>query len=128
MRLLADTHALLWWLADESPLSVNARVALSSPDNEVYVSAVTAWEIAIKSRRGKLQYPQQDVARLGETIAADGFRPLPLALPHALRAGGYPQPHGDPFDRMLAAQCEIEGLVLVTRDPAFAAFPCSTLW
>lgn len=128
MRLLADTHALLWWLADDSPLSAGARAALSSPDNEIFISAVTAWEIATKSRRGKLQYPQHDVDRLDETIAADGFRPLPLTVAHALRAGSYRIPHGDPFDRMLAAQCEIEGLTLVTRDPVFGAFGCPTLW
>lgn len=128
MRLLADTPALLWWLTDGSPLSTAARTALADPANEVYISAVTAWEIATKGRQGKLDFHPREAARLASTIAAEGFHPMALTVDHALRAGGYQQPHGDPFDRMLAAQCEIEGLTLVTRDPAFRDFPVRTLW
>jgi PIN domain nuclease of toxin-antitoxin system len=128
VRLLADTHALLWWLEDRPHLSAAARAALSNPANEIHVSVASAWEIATKSRKGKLDMQPADVARLGEILVAAGFQPLQLTLAHALRAGNYTQPHRDPFDRMLAAQCEIEGLTLVTRDPAFAAFGCPTLW
>jgi PIN domain nuclease of toxin-antitoxin system len=128
MRLLADTHALLWWLAGAPELSERARAALADPGNEVFVSAATAWEIATKCRQGKLHVDNDNAGRLGETIAAEGFRRLDLTLEHALRAGSYPQAHGNPFDRMLAAQCELEDLWLVTRDPAFGKFPCATLW
>ena len=113
MRLLADTHALLWWLAGSSELSAPAQAALADPANDVYISAATAWENA---------------QRFGEVIAAEGFHPLVLTLEHAQHAGSYAQAHGDPFDRMLAAQCELEALTLVTRDPAFQDFPCPTLW
>lgn len=128
MRLLADTHALLWWLAGASELSADASAALADPANEVHVSSASAWEIATKCRRGKLQFQQEQVPRLALIIAAEGFRPMALTLEHMLRAGSYSQVHSDPFDRMLAAQCEIENLTLVTRDPAFRAFPCPTLW
>jgi len=128
MRLLADTHALLWWLAGAPELSARAHAALADPGNEVYVSAATAWEIATKCRQGKLHIDHLDAERLGQSIAAEGFRRLELTLEHALRAGSYPQAHADPFDRMLAAQCELEDLTLVTRDPAFRSFPCPTLW
>ncbi|MFO1502449.1 MAG: type II toxin-antitoxin system VapC family toxin [Steroidobacteraceae bacterium] len=128
MRLLLDTHALLWWLVGAPELSAGARAAMGDPANEIYVSAATAWEIATKSRRGKLHFQPGEAQRLGESVAAEGFRPLALTAEHGLRAGSYLQSHGDPFDRMLAAQCEMEDLTLVTRDPAFRAFPCRTLW
>ena len=128
MRLLADTHALLWWLAGSSELSAPAQAALADPANEVYISAATAWEIATKCRQGKLHIKHEHAQRFGEVIAAEGFHPLVLTLEHAQHAGSYAQAHGDPFDRMLAAQCELEALTLVTRDPAFQDFPCPTLW
>ncbi len=128
MRLLADTHALLWWLARAPELSARAHDVLADRGNEVYVSAATAWEIATKCRQGKLHVEQGHVQRFGATIAAEGFQPLVVTIEHAVRAGNYPQAHADPFDRILAAQCEIEELTLVTRDPAFRAFPGPTLW
>jgi len=128
VRLLADTHTLLWWLMADSALSAAAQAALCDPANEIYISAAVAWEIATKSRQGKLHIEPEEAGRLAQTIAAEGFRPLTLTVDHALRAGSYRQAHGDPFDRMLAAQCELEDLTLVTRDPAFRNFPCRTLW
>ena len=128
VRLLADTHALLWWLADDPRLSPRARAALQDEANEVYVSAATAWEIATKNRKARLEALPSARTSILAILARAGFHPLPVTLPHGERAGAFPQPHGDPFDRMLAAQCEIEGLTLVTRDPAFAAFGCPTLW
>ena len=128
MRLLLDTHALLWWQTDDPRLSARARAAIADEANEVFVSAASAWEIATKSRIGKLDGIPQAVARFDELVRADGFRHLPVDHRHALRAGGYPQEHRDPFDRMLAAQSELESLALVTLDPAFVEFGTRTLW
>lgn len=112
MKLLLDTHTLLWWLDNNPTLSTTAREAISLAENEVYVSAVTAWEIVIKSRLGKLRIP----ARLDKELAAHRFQPLPITLAHALAVDALPDHHEDPFDRMLIAQAMVEGLMLVTRD------------
>lgn len=128
MRLLLDTHALLWWWTDDKRLSRKARAAIADERNEVFVSAASAWEVAIKCRLGKLTDVPEADSRFAELVAADGFLPLPMSQQHALRAGGYLHPHRDPFDRMLAAQSEIEGLALVTGDPALTAFAGRRLW
>lgn len=128
MQLLLDTHTLLWWFTADSRLSLRARAAIADPANDIHVSAASAWEIATKQRLGKLDEVPQAAERFAELVAADGFVHLPVSHLHGLRAGGYNSPHRDPFDRMLAAQSELNALVLVTRDPAFADFPVVTLW
>ena len=128
MRLLLDTHALLWWWTDDARLSAAARAAIADGANEVIVSAASAWEVATKQRLGKLAELPQAASRFAELTDADGFTALAMEQRHALRAGSYPHDHRDPFDRMLAAQSEIEGLTLVTCDAALSAFPCSRLW
>jgi PIN domain nuclease of toxin-antitoxin system len=128
MRLLLDTHALLWWQTDDERLSTTARAAIADASNEILVSAASAWEIATKIRLGKLGGVPEAATRFGELVNADGFHHLPVTHIHALRAGSYALEHRDPFDRMLAAQSAIERLALVTCDEAFAAFPVTTLW
>lgn len=128
VRLLLDTHALLWWFTDDSRLSAPARTAIADETAAVFVSAVCALEIAVKHRLGKLEQADEAIRRYDELVTADGFRHLPTAHYHCLRAGGYAVPHRDPFDRLLAAQGELEDLVLVTRDPAFEQFEVRTLW
>ena len=128
MKLLLDTHALLWWCTDDPKLSPTARNAIADEANEILVSAVSAWEIATKYRLGKLQQASQAVSRFNELVAADGFTHLPITHVHALRAGSFDVDHRDPFDRMLAAQSEIERVPLVTLDPAFAMFGIRTYW
>lgn len=127
MRLLLDTHALLWWWTDDKRLSQGARAALMQRGNEVLVSAASAWEVATKRRLGKLPLPETFTS-VNDLVARDGFIHLPVSTQHAERAGSYAQPHPDPFDRMLAAQAELENLTLVTCDPALTAFPISRLW
>jgi PIN domain nuclease of toxin-antitoxin system len=125
---LLDTHALLWWWTDDPKLSARSRQAIADENNQVLVSAASAWEIATKHRLGKLPHADQAVARFAELVAADGFEHLPVNYLHSLKAGGYPGEHRDPFDRVLAAQAELENALLVTLDPVFAHFQCRLLW
>ena len=111
-RLLLDTHVLLWWLGDNKALGLDTRHVIGSPDNRVYVSAASIWEIAIKKSLGKLKAPDDF-----ETIVEEeGFQALPISLFHAEQAGALPPLHRDPFDRMLIVQAQAEGLLLVSQD------------
>jgi PIN domain nuclease of toxin-antitoxin system len=118
VRLLLDTHVLLWWLDDDSRLAPDAREAVVSPESFVAVSAASAWELSIKSALGRLELPDQ----LQDQLEREEFSPLPITVPHALRAGSLPRHHADPVDRMLVAQAQLEGLTVVTRDPRIAAY------
>lgn len=128
MRLLLDTHAFLWWVTDDRSLSDAARSAIADESNVICVSVATAWEIATKHRLGKLDKAAGAFERFTELVAADGFALLPVEACHALKAGSYAVSHRDPFDRMLAAQSSLEGMKLVTRDPAFKQFRTDVLW
>lgn len=128
MRALLATHAFLWWVTDDRRLSATARRVIADPDHRIYLSAASAWEIATKQRIGKLDGVPHAASRYGELAAADGFEHLPITYLHALRSGGFQVAHRDPFDRMLAAQSELERMPLVTCDPAFALFGIETLW
>lgn len=114
MRLLLDTHALLWWLADEG-LTTQARDAIADPANVVVVSAASAWEISIKKALGKLAAPDD----LEQQVQTGGFVPLPVSIAHGVAAGRLARHHEDPFDRMLIAQAFAEGLTIVTHDKRF---------
>jgi PIN domain nuclease of toxin-antitoxin system len=128
VRLLLDTHALLWWLAEPERLSPVAHAAIADGNNQVLASAASGWEIATKARLGKLPAASELVDDLPHLLAAQGFELLPITLRHGLHAGGYAMPHRDPFDRLLAAQAELDRLTLVSLDPALQAFPCRVLW
>jgi PIN domain nuclease of toxin-antitoxin system len=108
-------------------LSPAARDAISDRTNDVYVSSAVAWEIAIKAGRGKVQLPMGPAAFVPSRIAALGFTALPIALEHALAVAALPMTHADPFDRILIAQAQFEGLTLVTRDAAMLSYPVRTL-
>jgi len=125
---LLDSHALLWWWFDPDRLSTAVRELLSEPATSVLVSAASVWELSLKHHQGKLPELSGAIADLPGLLQADGFEALPISLAHGLRAGGYNQPHRDPFDRMLAAQAELDRLVLLTADPQLSTFPCQTLW
>jgi PIN domain nuclease of toxin-antitoxin system len=117
VRLLLDTHVLLWWLDSPERISDIASAAIAN-EPAVLVSAVAAWEIAIKRSAGKLEAAFDMIAE----IAQEGFQHLPITLEHALAAGALEQHHRDPFDRMLVAQAQVEDLVLVTADPQLAKY------
>ena len=123
MRLLLDTHVLLWWLADGQTLSPTARAAIADGSNLVAISAVSAWEISIKRALGKLSVPDD----LEYQITANGFVALPITISDGLAAGGLPRHHDDPFDRMLVAQAQAESLTVVTRDARFAHYDIDVL-
>jgi PIN domain nuclease of toxin-antitoxin system len=122
LRLLLDTHALIWW-AHDVPIAAEAAVAIRAPENTVVVSAVSIWEVEIKVQIGKLELEVD----LGAGSAEHGFEPLAITFAHARAAGRLPPHHGDPFDRMLVAQAQLEGLTLVSRDPVFEHYPVSVL-
>ena len=111
-RLLLDTHTFLWCLSDVEQLAEDARATIADPHNEVFVSAITGWEIAVKRAKGRLVAPDN----LSALVEQRGFTHLPLAFQHAEQAGRLPLHHRDPFDRFLIAQARAEGLILVTRD------------
>jgi PIN domain nuclease of toxin-antitoxin system len=123
VRLLLDTHVFIWWCNGDRKLGSAGRKSIAEAD-EVFVSAVSAWEIAIKTAIGKLVFPM--VVEQARELA--GFRELPILVAHADGYGGLAAHHGDPFDRMLAAQAQLEQLTLVTHDEAFAPYRVATLW
>jgi PIN domain nuclease of toxin-antitoxin system len=122
VRLLLDTHALLWWLADEG-LTDQARDAIADPENLVMVSAASAWEISIKKALGKLAAPDDFERQVDE----GGFVALPISIAHGVAAGRLPRHHDDPFDRMLIAQAFGEGLTIVTHDKRFSHYNVALL-
>lgn len=127
MRLLLDTHALLWWLLDDAELPPSARKAIERAD-AVLVSAASIWEVAIKQRLGKLPELAIGAAELPALIRESGFLPLPIDLRHAAAVAALPLHHRDPFDHLLIAQARIEDLALVSRDPAFGAYGVTLKW
>jgi len=128
VRLLLDTHALLWWLAGDEALSSIARPAIEDEGNEIFVSAASAWEISTKHRLGKLSGVSAIVADLHGAIADQGFIELPISVLHGQIAGSLPGPHRDPFDRMLIAQAMLENMALVSNEQPFDAYGVSRLW
>ena len=128
MNLLLDTHVLIWWLGSLPMLSADAHDALADPDNEVFVSSASAFEIATKYRLGKLPVAAALVDGLDEHLRREGFKPVAISLPHALAAGRLPGPHKDPFDRLLIAQARLEGFTVVTSDPIFQRYRVPVLW
>jgi PIN domain nuclease of toxin-antitoxin system len=118
VKLLLDTHLLLWWLEDNPSLSARARALIGDPQNTVFLSAVSLWEIWLKQSLGKLRLPADFEARL----ALEDFEALPLTAAHTRQVALLPWHHRDPFDRMLLAQAQAVGLTLLTADEAVACY------
>lgn len=124
MRLLLDTHAFIWAAADPDRLSSRAAAAIIDPDHDVYVSAVSGWEITIKRARGRLRFPEITTNMLAALRLAE----LPITLRHAVGLADLPAHHRDPFDRMLIAQAQAEGMTLVSRDRLLEPYGVPILW
>jgi len=122
-RLLLDTHTFLWWLADDTVLGDSCRKLICDGNNEVYISAATTWEISIKRRLGKLEAPPG----LDGIVEEEHFIGLAISLYHGNQAGQLPLIHRDPFDRMLIAQAQAEGLILVTADQVITEYGIETI-
>jgi PIN domain nuclease of toxin-antitoxin system len=122
LRLLLDTHVLLWWFAGER-LVPDAKRLIAAPDSDVFVSAASPWEAEIKAQLGKLTVGGD----LAAQVARDGFIELPVSFAHGVAAARLPTHHRDPFDRMLVAQAQLEGLTIVTRDPVFDRYSVAVL-
>lgn len=129
MRLLLDTHALLWWVFTDAKLSRPARAAIAEGSaNDIFVSAASAWEIATKYRIGRLPDARLVAEDIQGTLSAESFSELAVSVRHAQRAGDLAGHHSDPFDRMLIAQAMLEGMTLVSNERTFDAYGVKRLW
>ncbi|MBZ5560434.1 MAG: type II toxin-antitoxin system VapC family toxin [Acidobacteriia bacterium] len=127
MTLLLDTHTLIWWLEGNRKLGRRARGAIESAGAVVWVSAASAWEIAIKVALGRLDLSEPPEVCLPREMSRSRFQPLAVSLDHALAVRALPPFHADPFDRMLIAQAEAEGLTVVTGDAVFERYGIQVL-
>lgn len=128
MKLLLDTHALVWWWTDDRRLPAAARSAIASADNGVLVSAASAWEIATKHRLGKWAEVSALLDGFDANLRRSRFASLPITHAHARLAGTLDGGHRDPFDRMLLAQARLEELAIVTGDPVFRRYGATVVW
>ena len=128
MRLLVDTHVFLWWITDAPKMSELAREAIKNPENEILLSPVCGWEIAIKAALGRLDLPAPPTEFIPDQLQKNGFGVLPISMHHALEVSLVPPHHQDPFDRLLIAQARSEGIPLISGDAAFRAYDVDVLW
>jgi PIN domain nuclease of toxin-antitoxin system len=128
MIVLLDTHAFLWWAADDPNLSPLARSIIKDKGNQLYLSAASGWEIAIKSSTGKLALPDPPAVYVQSRMAANRVVELPVSMTHALQVHALPYHHKDPFDRLLVAQSQVESMPILTADPLIAQYAVTVLW
>ena len=128
MKILLDTHAFLWWIIDSPKLSARAREVIQDSNNELFFSAASGWEIAIKAQLGRLQLPDNLEQFILEQLSLNAILVLPIQLRHALRVYTLPQYHRDPFDRILVAQSQIETLPILTADTQITPYTVETIW
>lgn len=129
MKVLIDTHVFLWWASDRGALvSEPVRELLSDGTTEVAFSMASAWEIAIKVGGGRMVLPETVERYVPDRLRLHGFDLMSIDLPHVFQAGRLPRLHGDPFDRMLVAQAQLEGLPILTADPAISRYDVETIW
>jgi PIN domain nuclease of toxin-antitoxin system len=128
VRLLLDTHSFLWFVGGDSSLSVAARLLIEDADNSVFLSAASVWEIAIKVSLGKLHLEQPFDVLIPQQLLVNHIELLGITLQHTAIVARLPFHHRDPFDRLLIAQAIVEQIPVITRDPAFDAYPVQRLW
>jgi PIN domain nuclease of toxin-antitoxin system len=128
MRVLLDTHALLWWNLDDDRLSESVRDLIRDGRTEVVVSVASIWEVAIKAAKGKIELPDAADAYIDDRLRRNRWSTLSIDPRHALRAAALPMIHADPFDRVLVAQAQLESIPLVTTDAAITRYDVETIW
>ncbi len=128
MKVLLDTHTVIWWFAGSPRLSRKVSQLLGDDTTSVYVSAVSAWEISVKERAGKLSVSRDLLEDFDNTMSSQNFQPLAISTRHAFQGGRFTSSHKDPFDRLLAAQALEENLTLITGDKKMGGFGVSILW
>jgi PIN domain nuclease of toxin-antitoxin system len=128
VNVLLDTQAFLWWTSSSARLSDRALDVIGDPATTVHVSVASAWEIAIKTSAGRLELEAPPAEYVADRLRLHGFQPVPIDLVHALRAGTLPRHHGDPFDRMIVAQGQLEDMPIVTADPLIGLYDVETIW
>jgi len=128
MRLLLDTHTFLWWVADDPRLSKKACEVIGNGKNQLFLSAASGWEIAIKAKLGRLQMPNDPERFIPEQMALNTIENLPVILSHALHVYTLPDYHRDPFDRLLISQAQLEGLPILTADPQISQYSVEVVW
>jgi PIN domain nuclease of toxin-antitoxin system len=128
MRYLLDTHTFLWWNMDDAQLSPLARELIVDGNNEIFLSAATAWEIAIKTARGHLTLPEDPTRYFSNRMSLHGFQALPVQIHHAVQVYKLPMHHADPFDRLLIAQSQIESMPLISVDADIRKYEVEVIW
>ena len=128
MKALLDTHTFLWWVTNDPLLSTKVEEILCDRGNRIFVSAATGWEIAIKSQIGKLNFPTPPEPFMLQQLALNSFITLPIRLEHGLRVYHLPLYHRDPFDRILIAQSQLEGMPILTTDSKIAQYGVDVIW
>jgi PIN domain nuclease of toxin-antitoxin system len=128
LKALLDTHAFIWWVLDAPQLSDACRRTLATNSNEIVVSVASSYEVVYKAAQGRLTLPDAPEKYMQERLTANRFTSLAIELAHALRAASLPRIHGDPFDRILIAQAQLEGMPILTSDAAIARYDVETIW
>lgn len=128
MKALLDTHAFLWWILDDKRLSSRARDIITDGNNELFFSAASGWEIAIKSKLGRIKLPGEPATFIISQLAENSIQSLPVRMNHALYVAALPDFHRDPFDRLLVAQAKLEKLSILTADPQMAGYGVQIIW
>ena len=128
MKYLLDTHTFLWWNMDDAQLSPLAKEIIADGGNEIFLSAATAWEIAIKTARGRLELPEDPTRYVPSRMNLHGFQGLPVQVHHAVQVYKLPMHHADPFDRLLIAQSQIESMPLISVDGEIRKYEVEVVW
>jgi PIN domain nuclease of toxin-antitoxin system len=128
MKALLDTHALLWWVTNNPQLSATAQAVIVNPQNDLYISVASCWEIIIKFNTGKLPLPEPPIQFIQSCLSYNQFQSLAIDLPHILQIANLPEVHKDPFDRILIAQAQIENIPILTIDHLIVQYPVQTIW
>ena len=128
MKVLLDTHTFLWWITDDNRLSSSAREIITNGDNELFLSAATGWEIAIKAQLGRIKLPKEPNSFIAEQLRLNSIQSLPIHMSHALHVYSLPNHHRDPFDRLIIAQAQLENLPILTIVPQIAKYKVKVFW